>query len=267
MAFKSLLEWWQTAGVDVLTQDMPQNWFLESHPITPKAEIEESNALNIPEKLSILTDNNTSDIKNNSATISPIIKNIAKDIPEFFLWMEEVFRENIILPKVVNSPDLMVLGASPEVEDAKHNQLFSGKIGRLLSSMLDTLSIRKQDIYFATMSPVVTNIDYINTDSRDENALNFIDYTFIATQHVSLIKPRYLLLLGDAPNRAFLQMNATDARRKMHAITVNNDIISTFALLHPKLLLGTPSLKAAAWKDLRILKRKINGNTNAANQM
>nr|AAD21544.1 DNA polymerse [Zymomonas mobilis subsp. mobilis ZM4 = ATCC 31821] len=262
MAFKSLLEWWQQAGVDILTQDIPQNWFSKNHP--ENSLFKPSDNKNIRENN--FSKNNLLNFKKNEEILSApsLIKNIPQNISSFQLWLQNIFGEKCLFSEVKISPKLMVLSESPEAEDMAQGQLFSGKAGRLLHAMLDTLCIKKQDIYFATMSPIVEHIDYVKISSYAAgNSLTSHDYTLIAAQHISLIKPRYLHLLGDAPNRALLQMNTMDARKKIHAITVNNDNIDAFALLHPKMLLETPPLKAIAWKDLRVLKGKIDEKTTA----
>lgn len=265
MAFKSLLEWWQQAGVDILTQESPRDWLLESSAknISPQSISDFSEKKSRKPNKTLEGEQTLPNFNSAESSLSPLIKNIPQNISDFLLWLQEIFGENCVFSDIKISPDLMVLSASPEAEDIEQKQLFSGKMGQLLSAMLETLSIKKQDVYFATMSPVVSRVDYMDISNKEDSALNFHDYSFIARHHICLIKPRYLLLLGDAPNRALLQMNTTDARGKIHAIAVNNDNIDAFALLHPKMLLETPSLKAIAWKDLRVLKRKIDENANA----
>ncbi|MCA1955317.1 uracil-DNA glycosylase family protein [Zymomonas sp.] len=268
MAFKSLLEWWQQAGVDILTQDIPQNWFLDnpSENSLFKRKSRHSNNKKII-KNNFQSKNKDSNIENNKETLAPSnsIKTIPQNLSDFRLWLQNIFGKNCIFSDIKISPKLMILSEYPDIEDIEKGQLFSDRTSKFLYSMLDTLSVKRQDIYFATMSPIVAHIDRLNMSSNiEDNSINFYDYSLIAMQHIALIKPKYLLLLGDAPNRALLQMNAMDARRKIHVITTNNDNIKAFALLHPKMLLGTPSLKAIAWKDLRVLKGMIDEKTNTA---
>ena len=71
----------------------------------------------------------------------------------------------------------------------------------------------------------------------------------IARRHISLAKPKRLLLLGDATSRALLGKPLTASRGHVHKIE-GVRVVCTF---HPRFLLDRPSNKALAWRDLLLL--------------
>lgn len=71
----------------------------------------------------------------------------------------------------------------------------------------------------------------------------------IAIKHIHLVKPRRLLLFGDAPARALLGEPLARARGRVHRI----EGVRAVATFHPRWLLQRPSDKALAWRDLLLL--------------
>ena len=67
--------------------------------------------------------------------------------------------------------------------------------------------------------------------------------------HIALVKPKRLLLLGDAPARALTGQPLASARGKVHRI----EGVRSVATFHPRFLLARPSDKALAWRDLLLL--------------
>lgn len=94
MAFKSLLEWWQQAGVDILTQDIPQNWFSKNHP--ENSLFKPSDNKNIRENN--FSKNNLLNFKKNEEILSApsLIKNIPQNISSFQLWLQNIFGEKCL---------------------------------------------------------------------------------------------------------------------------------------------------------------------------
>ncbi len=75
----------------------------------------------------------------------------------------------------------------------------------------------------------------------------------IARHHVGLIRPRGLLLLGNAASRAVLGTELTSARGHLHAVDHKNGKSQAVASFHPRFLIEKPMAKAESWKDLQLL--------------
>lgn len=144
------------------------------------------------------------------------------------------------LPNGPADASLMILADVPDAEDVAGGALFSGAAGRLLDAMLSAIGRSRHDVRIASIAltrPVAGRIDGTETASL----------TAIARHHVTLVRPRHLLLLGQQASQLFAVENQPD---------VNQDgtTMVTLALHHPRLLLERPMLKRQAWDVLKTLK-------------
>ncbi|AEI37020.1 MAG: uracil-DNA glycosylase family protein [Zymomonas mobilis subsp. pomaceae] len=276
MTLDHILEWWRMAGVDILVQEENRNWFSEnqyniSYFNAPSSHPQaESNTAGLNPEVPSVPFNEQKNTVHSTSTPEPSalikFKNIPDNITDFLLWFKNI-GTNIghntpVLPVVNPKAHFMIMSDAPEIKDVEEGTLFSGQTGQLLSNILRSISVKKEQSYWATLTPFCSELTIFDQRPKESDALTFSDYISIARHHLALIRPKYLLLLGETPTRAFLKMNVTEARRKVHHITVNGDNIRVFALLHPKMLLATPALKATIWKDLRILKRDLDNETS-----
>jgi DNA polymerase len=71
----------------------------------------------------------------------------------------------------------------------------------------------------------------------------------IARRQIALVKPRRLLLFGDAPSVALLGKRLVQARGHVHKV----DGVRTVATFHPRHLIKRPLDKSLAWQDLLLL--------------
>ena len=69
--------------------------------------------------------------------------------------------------------------------------------------------------------------------------------------HLALAAPRKLLLLGDAPVQALLDLPAVKARETVHSVTVAGAAIPAVASIHPRLVHMRRDYRALAWADLQ----------------
>ena len=68
---------------------------------------------------------------------------------------------NIILSNKKYNSDIMILGDMPSQEDIKNNTLFSDESGKLLTKMLEAISININEVY-------LSNILHFNLAKEDE---------------------------------------------------------------------------------------------------
>ena len=83
---------------------------------------------------------------------------------------------------------------------------------------------------------------------------------FVRT-HVSLVRPRAILLLGAAAARVLLgtRLGISKLRGQWHEISVGDlSPVPALPTFHPAFLLRQPARKADAWQDLRRLKRRLD---------
>jgi DNA polymerase len=152
------------------------------------------------------------------------------------------------------NPDsqIMILGDCPNDEDVKNQEILSGSRGELLNKMLSSISLEKDKYY-------LSNIYFEkNIDIRNRN--NF--YKDILIKHLKIIKPKYILLLGEIASNFFndSKNKILDIHGKWGSIIVNKDKFITFTTFEPEILLREPENKKLSWEDLKKFRNEIYKN-------
>jgi DNA polymerase len=229
----SLLSWWQEAGVNVLVDEQARNWL---------APVERA-----PAPIA------------RTAPAAPMAKSAAAELPaslaEFQAWLATSADISVpvaarIAPAGDIASGLMLLTDLPEAEDMEAGQIMSGPVGKLFERMMAAIGRDRASIYLASMAPGRTAGGYVDPASA---AL----FTRLARHHVSVAKPRLLLLLGEAPARAMLGLGFVEARGRVHAIDLPGGAVRAIATFHPRTLIQHPAQKARAWADLQLLMKTL----------
>jgi len=146
------------------------------------------------------------------------------------------------------SSALMVLVDLPEAEDAASGRLLSGPVGELFDKMIAATGRDRQSLYLAAMAPGRPAGGYVD---RAAGAL----FGELARHHVALARPRVLLLLGEQPCRAFLNLGFVEARGRAHDVKLPDGTTTAIATFHPRTLLQHPEQKKRSWEDLQLLMK------------
>lgn len=227
-AIASALDWWREAGVDVELQDAPRDW-LSASPLPAGTTTAEPAAP--PAQL--------------PATLAAFATwRIGPDVPE------AAWRVPLMPASGPADGDLMVLIEMPERDDPAEGRLLGGAAGRLFDRMLAAIGLDRARVHIASIAagrPVSGRIP------RDA----FEPLAAIARHHVGLVKPRALLLLGNAPCQVMLGDLCQQSRGILRAVNQDGATMSV-ASFHPGQLLERPQMKAESWKDLQMLHGALN---------
>lgn len=225
----SLIGWWNDAGVDTIVGDRPQSWLDQPAKAPPPTAEPRQQARAEP---------------------------MPGDLEAFRRWL----RESDIVPapaaaRVDAAGDpasgLMLLVDMPEPGDAEQGALVGGEAGRLLDRMLAAIGRDRASVYVAAMSPAHAPGGTVGEPLIERLAA-------AARHHVALAAPKWLLLLGDAPSRAFCEANLIEARGRQYNFNHGSGTVSAVATFHPRFLLRQPALKAESWRDLRMLNEGMS---------
>ncbi|MGN6374468.1 MAG: uracil-DNA glycosylase family protein, partial [Sphingomonas sp.] len=151
-----------------------------------------------------------------------------------------------IAPGGAAAANLMVLVDMPEREDAQSGHLLGGDVGRLFDRMLAAIGRDRASIYLASLAVARPVTGQIAAEFHDP-------LTRLVRHHIALVRPRRLLLLGNAVSRAVLGANAAAARGRFHVLNYEGGTTEAVASYHPRFLLERPACKAEAWRDLQML--------------
>jgi DNA polymerase len=149
------------------------------------------------------------------------------------------------------NPDsqIMILGDFPNDDDVKNQEILSGSRGELLNKMLSSISLEKEKYYLSNI--------YFEKDIDIRNRNNF--YKDILIKHLKIIKPKYILLLGEIVSNFFnnSKNKILDIHGKWDSIIINKDKFITFTTFDPEILLREPENKKLSWEDLKKFRNEI----------
>ncbi|CAN1608036.1 K21929 udg; uracil-DNA glycosylase [Candidatus Pelagibacterales bacterium] len=152
------------------------------------------------------------------------------------------------------NPDsqIMILGDCPNDDDVKNQEILSGSRGELLNKMLSSISLEKEKYYLSNI--------YFEKDIDIRNKSNF--YEDILIKHLKIIKPKYILLLGEIASNFFndSKNKILDIHGKWDSIIINKDKFITFTTFEPENLLREPENKKLSWEDLKKFRNEIYKN-------
>ena len=152
------------------------------------------------------------------------------------------------------NPDsqIMILGDFPNDDDVKNQEILSGSRGELLNKMLSSISLEKEKYYLSNI--------YFEKDIDIRNRNNF--YKDILIKHLKIIKPKYIILLGEIASNFFnnSKNKILDIHGKWDSIIINKDKFITFSTFDPEILLKEPENKKLSWEDLKKFRNEIYKN-------
>ena len=152
------------------------------------------------------------------------------------------------------NPDskIMILGDCPNDDDIKNQEILSGSRGDLLKKMLSSISLEEEKYYLSNI--------YFDKDIDKKNRHDF--YKDILFKHLEIIKPKYILLLGE--NTYNLLNNSNKKILEVHgnwdSIVINKDKFITLTTFDPEILLSKPENKKLSWEDLKKFRNEIFKN-------
>ena len=217
----STLGWWLQAGVDTAISESPRNWL--KAPVPPPPNVRQPSVQAVSQALETLH----------------LFRDWLGTAPSLPLAAAGTSR---VMPQGQESAPVMLVAEMPAREDAAEGRPIGGEAWQLMTRMLAAIGIAAEDAYTATLS-------CFHAPGAKIRAEDLAECAAIARQHVTLAKPKRLLLLGDAPARALLGKPLAAARGHVHKV----EGVRTVATFHPRFLINRPSDKALAWRDLLLL--------------
>ncbi|NIJ06472.1 DNA polymerase [Sphingomonas vulcanisoli] len=224
----SSFDWWREAGVDTAIDEAPRNWLAPERAATPDAAT--------------------------PAQAAPVDQALPADLAAFRAWL---LADASVPGHATQRFDAIGDAASgtvividmPEAGDRTAGQLLSGEAGALFDRMLVPMGLSRDLAYLIPFAPARPA-----SGRLDPAAVAAL--TPLARHHLGLAKPRRLLLLGDAPVRALLDIGVAEARGRTHAIEIGGVPVPTITSFHPRFILqASPAdlkrRRAAVWADLQ----------------
>lgn len=142
----------------------------------------------------------------------------------------------------------MVIGEAPGAEEDRQGLPFIGKSGKLLTNMLASIQIAREDIYIAN---ILKCRPPNNRDPKPEEAALCRGYL---ERQIALIQPALIVVVGRIAAHNLLHTTTPLARLRGSVHTLPNNTVPVIVTYHPAYLLRQPAEKRRAWQDLQLAR-------------
>jgi len=148
----------------------------------------------------------------------------------------------------------MIIGEGPGANEDKEGKPFVGRAGKLLDKMLEAIKLNRKNVYISNVVNFRPPMNRRPTDKEIERYLPFL------VRHIELINPKILLLLGSTALNALVGNEVVISKARGKWVnkkigSVNPEVIASF---HPAFLMRQPDQKKHAWKDLKMIRKKMS---------
>ena len=153
----------------------------------------------------------------------------------------------------IRSP-IMIVGEGPGQKEDELGKPFVGDAGTLLNKMLKAIKIKREKIY-------ITNVvNYRPPNNRKPEKSEINRYSEYLKEHISIIDPQILILMGSTAMEALFGGNKriSKERGQWKEIIIKQKTYKSIITFHPAYLLRQPDQKKFSWEDLKIIHKKID---------
>ena len=222
----SALAWWTEAGVDTLVAEEPRNW-LRQKPIAAPA-VSEPEAMAAP------------------------VEAMPDTIDSFRAWLATATLPfPTIGARLAPAGDpfagLMVMVDMP----TQSGGWFEGEADPLFDRMLGAMNgLSRDKLYLAALSPARPlngRIDTAHARRLGE----------IARHHIGLVRPRALLLFGEACALALLDSSIASARGRRQEVDTPAGPVPAVATIRPEQIAGRAPIRKMVWEDLQRVMEEL----------
>ena len=289
----ALLQWYKSAGVDICLNETCNNHFLERPaPIALGKEIgilqnpTERKNLSITSPItnnSLTMDANVAPTSNpltsvpdlsspkTTATTNPSTldgQQKAQELAKSANSLEELqtFLENfdgcalkerasqLVFASGSAKAKIMFVGKAPGNDEDMLGTPFAGKAGALLDAMLDSISLKRSEVFLSNMVP------WRPPGNRDPAPQEISTCLPFLIRQIELVEPDFIIAMGNAVTKALMgkEKNVLKLDGKPEDIKVGTHKSKIIATLHPQFLLRQPAQKRRAWRDLCNLRQALN---------
>ena len=150
--------------------------------------------------------------------------------------------------------NIMIIGEGPGQKEDELGKPFVGDAGILLNKMLAAINLNRKDIY-------ITNVvNYRPPSNRKPEIKEIKRYSEYLYEHVEIINPKMIILLGSTAMEAFFGSNLKISKERgiWKEILIKNKTFLTMTTFHPAYLLRQADQKKYSWLDLKEIRKKID---------
>jgi len=244
-ALKSVLDWWDAAGVDVpdVTLSAPKRKTRPKPDQLPEPTPPRPSATAAPKVIL------------NAAPIAAKAKTLAElkaAMDTFDAGPLSDHARQCVFARGNPESTLMIIGEAPGRDEDIAGKPFVGRSGQLLDKMLASIGLTEDDFY-------ITNVvNWRPPKNRNPSPEEIEMCRPFLNRHIELMAPKVLLIVGGVSFFAMTGIKGIMKNRgQWQSINIGTGDIPALPIYHPAFLLRQPVLKKDAWRDLLALREKL----------
>ena len=195
------------------------------------------------------------DISNKNTNLDKIerINNLKKQINSIHNCNLKNKSKNLILGDGNIESPIMIIGEAPGLEEERTKKTFQGDSGELLEKMLLAIDLKIKDLYSSYA------INFRTPEDRKPTSQEIKRYSNFLKDHISIIDPKIIILLGSTAMEAVISSNQkiSQERGKWKEIILKNKSYPLMTTFSPSYLIRFPENKKFSWEDLKKIRQKI----------
>ncbi len=148
---------------------------------------------------------------------------------------------------------IMLIGEAPGFKEESSGLPFQGEVGELLNKMLIAINIKREKIY------LTYSVNFRTPEDRKPTSLEIRRYSKFLKEHISIINPKIIILMGSTAMEAITGSNSkiSEERGKWKEIIIKHKTFPLMVTFSPSYLIRFPENKKYSWEDLKKIKQKI----------
>ena len=159
---------------------------------------------------------------------------------------------NIVFGDGSINSNIMIIGEGPGAQEDAEGKPFVGRAGKLLDKMLASIQLNRTKVYISNV------VNYRPPANRKPSEVEILRYLPYLKNHIEIINPNILVLLGSTALNALIGNDAviSKARGKWIRKEIGMAKPWIIASFHPAFLMRQPEQKKFAWIDLKMIRDK-----------
>ena len=185
---------------------------------------------------------------------SKLLENLKEKISNIENCELKSHATQLVFSDGTSESQLMIVGEGPGQKEDELGKPFVGDAGMLLNRMLKAINIDRNKVY-------ITNVvNYRPPNNRKPEPAEIIRYSNFLREHISIIDPKILILMGSSAMEALFgsKIKISKERGAWKEVIVNQKTYLTIITFHPAYLLRQPDQKKYSWSDLKEVRKKID---------
>lgn len=148
---------------------------------------------------------------------------------------------------------IIIISEAPGYEEDRSGLTFQGEVGDLLKKMFLAINIELKNTY------KTYSVNFRPPEDRKPTSQEIKRYSVFLKEHISIIDPKIIILLGGTAMEALTGSNnkITDERGKWKEIIIKDKTFPVMITFSASYLMRYPDNKKYSWEDLKKIRKKI----------